>query len=530
MSETITREVASKGLKDNAVGFWSSVGVGLASTAPAYSLAATLGLVVSYVGLVSPLIVILAFIPMFLCSWAIKEMNAVDPDCGTSFTWAWRAIGPRTGWWAGGWGTIASDFLAMASYSQIAGQYFFLLIGANAIGGDATSVWVLLVGIVWIIGLTWICYVGIEFSARLQVILVVIEVIVLLLLGIVALAKVLFGGAPGYHIDPSWSWLSPAKFGSFSAFAHGMLLMVFIYWGWDTTTSINEETEDPSRVPGTAGVISTFILLGTYFFLTMSVQSYAGVSSRTPLGLANTAHENDVLSVLGHSVFGTSAIGWIMTHLLLLMILTSAAATTQTTILPNARTMLSMAFHKALPAWFGRIHPRFRTPTTSTVSFAVASIIFYLTLNWISGGGVLADAVTATVFFAAVYLGISSAACTWHFRDRAFAAWRDALPKFWVPLAATVMLYLLVVYNLIADGRASWSYTTIDVPVFGNIGSAMFIVVVTGIVGVICMEACRRTSPQFFLDRSMRYGPSLTEEGTIVPLSPEFELEQSGEL
>ena len=77
---------------------------------------------------------ILAFIPMFLCSWAIKEMNAVDPDCGTSFTWAWRAIGPRTGWFAGGWGTIASDFLAMASYSQIAGQYFFLLIGAKAIG------------------------------------------------------------------------------------------------------------------------------------------------------------------------------------------------------------------------------------------------------------------------------------------------------------------------------------------------------------------------------------------------------------
>ncbi len=523
MSEIVTTSYAveEKGLKSDAIGFWASVGVGLASTAPAYSLAATLGLVVVAVGVASPLIVILAFIPMFCCSWAIKEMNAVDPDCGTSFTWAWRAIGPRTGWFAGGWGTIASDFLAMASYSQIAGQYFFLLIGANAIGSNATSVWVLLVGIAWIVILTWICYIGIEFSARLQVALVVIEVSVLLLLGIVALAKVIFGGAPSYHIDPSWSWLSPGRL-SFSSFANGMLLMVFIYWGWDTTTSINEETSEPGRIPGTAGVISTFILLGTYFFLTLSIQSYAGVASNTPLGLANSAHSSDVLSVLGSSVFGGGVVGTILTKLLLLMILSSAAATTQTTILPNARTMLSMSFHKALPRYFGRIHPRFQTPTTATISFAIASIIFYLALNFVSGGQVLGDAVTATVFFAAVYLGISSAACTWHFRDRAFAPWRDALAKFWVPLAATVTLYLLVIYNLVEVGHANYSYTTIKLPIFGHVGSAMFIVVVTAIIGLICMEACRRTSPRFFTDKAMRYGPSLTEHGEVVPITEDF--------
>jgi amino acid transporter len=519
MTETASYEVAEKGLKPNAVGFWASVGVGLASTAPAYSLAATLGFVVIAVGgVAAPLIVILAFIPMFLCAWAIKEMNAVDPDCGTSFTWAWRAIGPRTGWFAGGWGTIASDFLAMASYSQIAGQYFFLLIGAKAIGADPTSVWVLLVGIGWIVGLTWICYIGIEISARLQVALVVVEVIILLLLGVVALAKVIFGGAPSYHIDPSWSWLSPSSFPSFSAFASAMLLMVFIYWGWDTTTSINEETSEPGRIPGIAGVISTFILLGTYFLLTLSVQSYAGVSAHTPLGLANPANSNDVLSVLGTSVFGTGVVGTVLTKLLLFMILTSAAATTQTTILPNARTMLSMSFHKALPKYFGRVHPRFRTPTTSTISFAVASIVFYLALNFVSGGGVLADAVTATVFFAAVYLGISSAACAWHFRDRAFVHWRDSLPKFWVPLAATVMLYLLVLYNLIKVGEPDYSYTTIQLPIFGQVGTALFIVVVTAIIGLICMETCRRTSPQFFTDKAMRYGPSLTELGHVVPV------------
>ena len=77
-------------------------------------------------------------------------------------------LGPRTGWFAGGWGTIAADLLAMGSYAQIAGQYVFLLVGADAIGSNPTSVWVLLVGIGWIVGLTYICYRGIEISARLQ--------------------------------------------------------------------------------------------------------------------------------------------------------------------------------------------------------------------------------------------------------------------------------------------------------------------------------------------------------------------------
>lgn len=54
--------VESKGLESNALGMFASVAVGMASTAPAYSLAATLGFVVAVVGLQTPLLVILAFI------------------------------------------------------------------------------------------------------------------------------------------------------------------------------------------------------------------------------------------------------------------------------------------------------------------------------------------------------------------------------------------------------------------------------------------------------------------------------------
>jgi hypothetical protein len=41
---------------------------------------------------------------------------------------------------------------------------------------------------------------------------------------------------------------------------------------------------------------------------------------------------------------------------------------TLTTILPTARTTLSMAAHKAIPERFARVSPRFQTPTWSTPS------------------------------------------------------------------------------------------------------------------------------------------------------------------
>ena len=85
---------------------------------------------------------------MLLISIGYNELNKADPDCGTTFTWATRAFGPKTGW-AGGWGIIASDVLVMASLAQISGQYGFLLFNAKGIGNDPTSTWVLLVGVIW---------------------------------------------------------------------------------------------------------------------------------------------------------------------------------------------------------------------------------------------------------------------------------------------------------------------------------------------------------------------------------------------
>src|SRR6202034_1945033 len=193
-------------------------------------------------------ITILAFVPMLFISYGYKEMNYADPDCGTTFTWGARAFGPKTGW-LGGWGIVAADLLVMASLAQIAGQYVFLFFGDATIGNNSSSGWVLLVGVLWIVVMTAICYVGIEISANFQKALLGIELTMLLVLSVVALYKVGAGTAPHGHLTPAWSWFNPFAVPGPESFMVGFTLMLFIYWGWDTAVSVNEETKERDKIP-----------------------------------------------------------------------------------------------------------------------------------------------------------------------------------------------------------------------------------------------------------------------------------------
>jgi amino acid transporter len=487
-----------KGLKTGALGLASSVVMGVASTAPAYSLAATLFFVVAAVALKSPLVAVLAFVPMLLCSIGFSELNKADPDCGTTFIWAARAFGPKVGW-AGGWGVVAADILVMASLAQVAGQYLFFLVQGptSAIGGDASGGWVLLVGILWIVAMTYICYRGIEVSARFQKVLLSIELIMLLVMSGTALVRVFGSHPPSTSLHPSLSWLSPSHL-SISAFVPGLVLMLFIYWGWDTALSVNEETADKSRTPGRAGIISTVLLLFTYVIVIIAVQCFAGIGD-TGVGLTNPAHQFDVLSILGGAIFGTSGLGTFLSRLLILMVLSSAAASTQTTILPTARTTLSMAAYGALPESFAKIHPRYLTPTVSTVVMGALSIALYIPLNYISKGNPIADAVTAIGLYIAFYYGLTAFACVWYYRrtltNSAWNLWMRGI----LPALGGLIMYAAGLYSLQSDWVASNSYTMWTVPgLHWQVGGSFLIAALSALAGVIGFVFMRGVAPAFF--------------------------------
>ncbi|ARF59909.1 APC family permease [Streptomyces gilvosporeus] len=484
-----------KGLRGGALGLFSSTVIGLASTAPAYSMAATLGVIVAVVGLQSPVVIVLAFIPMFLIAYGYKGLNQVDPDCGTTFTWAARAFGPHTGW-LGGWGIVAADIIVMANLAQIAGQYGFQLIGAQGLAHS--TLWTMVAGVVWIALMTWICYIGIEVSANLQKVLLTVEVVMLLVLAVTALVKVYSGTAPGPSTPVAWAWFDPTRIRSLDVFTTGILTTVFIYWGWDSCVSVNEETADRTRTPGRAAVMSTVILLCVYLLVATSAQSFAG-AGRTGIGLANPANSADVLSNLGTEVFGSGAGGQALTKLLILMVLTSAAASTQTTILPTARTTLSMATFKALPAHFARVHPRFLTPTWSTVGMGLVSIVFFVLLSRVSEN-LLADSIGSVGLMIAFYYGLTGFACVWYFRKVLLRSPRALWTKGIMPGLGGVMLLgffvnACVVYAAPDYGSTSW---TLPFPPHWHLGGVFVTGIGSLVLGAVLMLVYRLISPAFF--------------------------------
>ncbi len=467
-----------KGLKTGALGFVSSVVIGVASTAPGYSLAASLGVVAASVAFQSPAIMIVAFVPMFLIAGSYYSLNRVDPDCGTTFSWVTKGMGPISGW-ISGWALLLADILVMASLSQIAGSYTFLLFGADSLA--ASTFWVTVVGAIWIVVMTWICYRGIEISAKTQWFLLTAEIVTLALFAVIALFKVYNGDFPD-SVRPSLDWLNPFAISSTSALTAGVLTAVFIYWGWDTAVAVNEETEDAETTPGVAAVVSTLLLLGIYVIV-----SVAAVAVHGPAFLA--ANQDEILAPLGKAVmpFG-------LDKLLIIAVLTSASASTQTTILPATRAALSMASHGAAPKRFGSIHPRYLTPGVATIWMGVISIVYYVALTMISSN-ILSDSITATGLMISFYLGITGVACVIYFRTILFRDLRTFLLAGLGPFLGAVMFAYIFVKSCIdlanpdnSDSGASWL----------GVGPPLAITILALILGLILMALQWRVDPTFF--------------------------------
>jgi len=502
-------EVESKGLKDGALGLVSSVVVGVASTAPAYSLAASLGFIVVggslAAGVKAPGIVLLAFIPMYLIAVAYQELNKAEPDCGTTFTWATRAFGPITGW-MGGWGIIVADVIVMANLAQIAGTYSFTFVGSFGLPWVAdlanNTVATTIAGLLWIVIMTWICYRGIEISARLQYVLLSFEVLILIFFAVFALVKVYSGNAEPYSLIPQWDWFNPFTLDFGKTIAPAMLTAIFIYWGWDTAVSINEETKDPGKTPGRAAVISTLLLLATYAVVTVATVAFAGVGDKG-IGLANPANSGDVFSAIGPTLFGGGVVGSILMALLGFSILTSASASTQTTILPTARTALSMAAYKAIPARFARIHPRFLTPTWATVGMGIVSAVFYLVFTFISSS--LLNALIGSIgLMIAFYYGLTGFACVWFYRKTLFRSFRTVIMRGLFPFVGGLMLLAVFVYGLIQFAAPDWLTDDAgkNVTIFG-IGAEAVVGVGGLLIGAVLMAIWWWRKPDYFRGKTL---------------------------
>ncbi len=515
--------VESKGLRGGALGLLSGVVVGLASMAPAYSLAATLGLIVAggggqLSGVKAPAVVLISVIPMYLIAVAYRELNEAEPDCGTTFTWASRAFGPVVGW-LGGWGIIAAEVIVMANLVDIAGKYSFRFVGEmgwHSVADLANSkFWSTVAGVFWIVVMTYICYLGIAVSARLLYALLSIQIVVLIAFSMVALVKAYTHSAQAFSLHPSLSWFWPGGLDFRTTTAPAVLMAIFMYWGWDTAVSCNEESDDPSRTPGRAAVISTFLLLATFTLVTVSAVAFAGVGA-AGIGLGNPHNSKDVFASIGPELFGNGVPGKIALLMLAASILTSAAASTQTTILKTTRTSLSMGACKALPDSFAKTHRQYQTPTTSTIAVGVVSALFYVLFTLISEN-LLAALIGSVGLMIAFYYGLTGFACAWYYRGTLTGSVRDFVMRGVVPLLGGVGLLIVLIYGLIQYAKPEWLTDDDGHNItFLGFGAVAAVGIGALVLGSILMTVWWAIAPGFFRGQTMTRGRAVANSGRHV--------------
>jgi amino acid transporter len=477
-----------KGLNAGALGVVGSTIIGLASTAPLYSLAATLGYVILAVGAQAPLVFIVACVPMIFAAFAYQELNREMPDCGTTFVWGTKAFGPVVGW-LGGWAVAVSAIMVLANVGEITGKYFWLLLGNQEFADNRTIV--VATSVVFMAIMTFVSTIGVQMGERLQMVLMTVQITAMVLFGVLALVHAIDGSNAG-SVAFDWQWFNPAQLTEWSGFMEGVLLALFIYWGWDTCLALNEETKNPRKTPGRAALSSIVILIILYVGVSIAVMMFAGFGD-TGFGLTNEANLDDVFSVLGGVLFGPW--GWF----LLLGVMLSAASSTQTTILPTARGTLSMAVYRALPAKFAELHPKFKTPWFSTTLMGVTAIIYYVAMSIISED-VLADSLTSMGLAVALYYAITSFACVWYFRDTL----RDSARNLWMRGILPALGGLLLGYAFVQSCIDMWS-TDYSETVLLGVGGAFVIGVGALFLGFVLMSIwwLRPNSRVFFRGESL---------------------------
>ena len=504
--ETQTRALDSvtgmsrKGLSKGSIGVLGAIVVGFSVCAPAYTLTAAVGPAASEVGLQAPAIFLAGFIPMLLVALGYRALNSAMPDSGTSFTWATRAFGPWVGWLTG-WGLIAATVLVLSNLAGIAVEFLFQVLAElfrnPEIALLSRNVFINIVVCIGFMSIaTFISYRGMTSTKIFQYATVVIQFFVLVWF-IIAMFVGAANPANTEALTPELSWFNPLEIDSFSAFAAGLAVTIFVYWGWDTVLTMGEETK-PSKgrvsTEAKAAIILMVIIVVLYVATAAATVAFAGVGDG-PTGLLNPEIQENVFAALAHPVMGSAAI------FLFVAILVSAMASINSTAISPARTLLAMSHYGALPAAMKKIHPKYKSPYVALMASSIVASVFYAIMRFISED-VLWDTITSLGIMVCFYYALTALSSAWYFRTTAFKKGGGAISKVILPGLGGVMLAVTFVQTMVDSIDPSFGSGSN----IGGIGLVFILGMVVLGIGVVLMIVQRITQPAFFLGQTLVRG------------------------
>ena len=418
-------------LKSGVLGLFDSVIMGVAGSAPAYSIAATTFALFGAVLYGGAAALLYCGFFMFGIVFAFKYLSKDDSHAGASYSWVRRALHPVLGYLAG-WAVVISAMIFMVIATFPAGSSMLSLFSSSAAQNKSL---ITLFGTVFFLLMVGAVAAGVTVTVTVQIIMSCIEVFLLLLFAFLAIFH-------AHHVTAfSWHWFSPSVFhahGS-SGFVAGALLAAFYYWGWDVTANLNEETKNAKSTSGTGGMLGAFVV-----FLLFEVFTVATNMVLTPAQLTDGRNAADILVILGQAVWhGTGG------KLIVVAVLLSTIATLETTLIQVTRTMFTMGRDNTLPKALGRIHPVRKTPLVATAVVTVISVLLFIGSQYIGSiSNIMSDGYNAIGLQICIYYGLAGISVVVLYRRQIFLSVGNFIfMGLWPLLGAIFMGYIF--YNAI---------------------------------------------------------------------------------
>jgi amino acid transporter len=296
-----------------------------------------------------PLAYLVGLIGMFFTALSYAAMSRAFPLAGSIYTYAHRGLHEIAGFFSG-W-LILLDYILVPSL-----LYLFSAVALRPIF-PAVPAWIWLGGFISFNAV--VNLLGIEFTARVNRYMLVMELVTLALFVVLGLIALYGGaGAGGLTLKPIYD---PQVF-SLSTVAGATSIAVLSFLGFDGISTLSEESSGNRNAVGRATVLA-LLLVGALFML----QTW--VATDLARGMRFASPETAFYEV-AQRAGGT----WLRLVTILAVVIASAIANAMAAQAAVSRILFAMARDGKLPAILGRVHPRFKTPYVSTLFVAAVSM------------------------------------------------------------------------------------------------------------------------------------------------------------
>ncbi|MFE1955389.1 APC family permease [Streptomyces sp. NPDC059524] len=307
----------------------------------------------------------MVFAGQIMVALCFAELAARYPVAGSVYNWAKKVGNPHIGWLAG-WMMLLASVVSIAAVAlayqltlpQISS--FFQFVGDGTGTYDVATNAVILASVL-ILFTTLVNAFGVKLMATINTAGVFIELIATVVLIVLFAVHIVRGPQVVTQTAHTGDGQS---FGYLGAFLVASLASAYVMYGFDTASSLGEESLDPSRNAPRAiirSIVASFVLGGLILLLAlMSVSTLHGEK------LSSDGLQYVVLDVLGPTA------GKAMLWCVLIAVTVCALAVHTAAI----RLAFAMSRDNNLPAssLLARVSPRFRTPVAPAVIIGVLSL------------------------------------------------------------------------------------------------------------------------------------------------------------